>query len=159
VQLGMVGLGRMGGNMLERLRRGGHEVVGYTRNPEKTEVPSMEELAAALEPPRAVWTMLPAGDPTEQAVLGLADLLERDDLVVDGANSNFRDSMRRAATLRERGLHFVDAGVSGGIFDRCWSITASAFGEALKQVDVTVSWRDYEGHELTISTLVYVGAQ
>lgn len=116
MQLGMVGLGRMGGNMLERLRRGGHDVIGWTRNPERTEVPSLEELVERLEPPRVAWTMLPAGDPTEQAILTLADLLGEGDLIVDGANSSFRDSLRRASMLEEGGLLFVDAGVSGGIW-------------------------------------------
>src|SRR5437762_2997023 len=111
----MVGLGRMGGNMAERLRKAGHEVVGYARS-SASEVNSLEELATALEPPRVVWTMIPAGDPTEETIARLRDLLAAEDIVVDGGNSNFRDSMRRGAALSERGIHFIDAGVSGGIW-------------------------------------------
>jgi 6-phosphogluconate dehydrogenase len=137
VQLGIVGLGRMGGNMLERLRRGGHDVIGYTRNPEKTEVPSIEELVDRLQPPRVVWTMLPAGEPTEHTVLGLAGLLDEGDVLVDGANSNFRDSMRRAAMLEERGLHFVDAGVSGGIWglEEGYCLMVGGPEEAVRRVE------------------------
>lgn len=116
VKIGMVGLGRMGGNMAERLKRSGHEVVGYTRTRERSDVASLEELLSALEPPRAVWTMLPAGDPTEQALARLADLLGPGDVVVDGGNSNFKDSIRRGEALGEREIGFIDAGVSGGIW-------------------------------------------
>src|ERR671919_84033 len=125
MRLGMVGLGRMGGNMSIRLGRHGHDVVGHARGEESrraaaasgTEVTdSLGALVSALEPPRAVWLMIPAGDPTEQTVAALGDLLEPGDLVVDGGNSNFTDSVRRAALLAERGVAFVDAGVSGGIW-------------------------------------------
>jgi 6-phosphogluconate dehydrogenase len=115
MKIGMVGLGRMGGNMATRLRNAGHEVVGYARS-SQSEVNSLEELVAALEPPRVVWTMIPAGDPTEQTVARLRELCGEGDVVVDGGNSNFRDSMRRARSLHERGIGFVDAGVSGGIW-------------------------------------------
>jgi 6-phosphogluconate dehydrogenase len=116
MQIGFVGLGRMGGNMVERLRRGGHEVIGHDRNPSISDVGSLSELAGKLAPPRAVWVMVPAGDPTEQSIRELADLLQAGDLIVDGGNSNFRDSMRRCAELEKRGLLFVDAGTSGGIW-------------------------------------------
>src|ERR671918_267474 len=125
MRLGMVGLGRMGGNMSIRLGRHGHDVVGHARGEESrraaaasgTEVTdSLGALVSALQPPRAVWLMIPAGDPTEQTVAALGDLLEPGDLVVDGGNSNFTDSVRRAALLAERGVAFVDAGVSGGIW-------------------------------------------
>ncbi len=116
MQLGMIGLGRMGGNMTERLRRGGHEVIGYDRDPDVSDVGSIEELIGKLERPRSVWSMVPAGDPTEQTIQTAAGALEEGDLVIDGGNSNFRDSMRRAKELEERGLLFVDAGVSGGIW-------------------------------------------
>ena len=116
MQIGMVGLGRMGANMTERLRRGGHEVLGYDRDPKVTQAASLEELVAKLDVPHAVWLMVPSGDPTEQSVKALAGLLQRGDLVVDGGNSNFRDSMRRGAELAERGIMFVDAGTSGGIW-------------------------------------------
>jgi 6-phosphogluconate dehydrogenase len=125
MRLGMVGLGRMGGNMAVRLVRSDHQVVGYARSQESRDaataggaeaVESLEALVAALEPPRAVWCMVPAGQPTEQVVTTLAEALAPGDLVVDGGNSNFTDSVRRAALLKERGIDFVDAGVSGGIW-------------------------------------------
>ena len=116
MQLGMVGLGRMGANMAERLRRGGHEVIGYDRNPAVSDVGSLSELVDRLAAPRSAWVMVPAGDPTEQTIQELAGLLQAGDLIVDGGNSNFRDSMRRGAELEKRGLLFVDAGTSGGIW-------------------------------------------
>jgi 6-phosphogluconate dehydrogenase len=116
MQLGMVGLGRMGANMAERLRRAGHEAIGYDRNPETSEVASLDELVERLEKPRAIWCMVPAGDPTEETIRALAELLGEGDLVVDGGNSYFRDSLRRAEELRGRGILFCDAGVSGGIW-------------------------------------------
>ena len=116
MQLGMVGLGRMGGNMAKRLRRGGHEVIGYTRNRAVSDVDSLSGLVDGLNAPRTVWLMIPAGDPTEQAIQELAGLLQAGDLIVDGGNSNFRDSMRRGAELEKRGLLFADAGTSGGIW-------------------------------------------
>src|SRR5205085_10743791 len=118
MQVGMVGLGRMGANMAERLRHGGHDVIGYDHDPAVSEVATLQELAAKLSAPRAVWIMVPAGDATEQTVQTLAGLLEPDDVVIDGGNSNFRDSMRRADELAERGIHFLDAESSGGIWGR-----------------------------------------
>jgi 6-phosphogluconate dehydrogenase len=115
MKLGMVGLGRMGGNMTKRLERDGHEVATYARSGGGTAV-TLEELVGQLEPRRAVWLMIPAGDPTEQAVKTLIGLLESGDIIVDGGNSNFRDSQRRAALAREHGVGYVDAGVSGGIW-------------------------------------------
>jgi 6-phosphogluconate dehydrogenase len=112
----MVGLGRMGGNMTERLRRGGHEVETYAlRAPDRT-AGSLEELAGRLEPPRVVWLMIPAGEPTETSVRTLLPLLQAGDVLVDGGNSNFRDSIRRAEEAGGRGVRFLDAGVSGGIW-------------------------------------------
>jgi 6-phosphogluconate dehydrogenase len=115
VQLGMVGLGRMGAGMTERLRGDGHEVQTYDPKVEST-AGSSAELASQLEPPRAVWLMIPAGKITEDAFQELLGSLEPGDTIVDGGNSNFRDSQRRHAEAAERGLHFVDAGVSGGIW-------------------------------------------
>ena len=116
MQLGMIGLGRMGGNMRERLRRGGHEVIGYDRNSEVSDVGSLSELVDRLTAPRAAWVMVPAGDPTEQTIQELTGLLDKGDLIIDGGNSNFRDSMRRGAELEKKGLLFMDAGTSGGIW-------------------------------------------
>jgi 6-phosphogluconate dehydrogenase len=115
MKLGMVGLGRMGGNMAERLRDHGHEVMGWAPSGGGT-ADSLEELAGQLEPPRVLWLMVPSGDPTEQNFQQLLGMLERGDVIVDGGNSYFRDSIRRHAEAGERGIHFVDAGVSGGIW-------------------------------------------
>ena len=116
MQLGMIGLGRMGGNMRERLRRGGHEVIGYARNPKVSDVGSLSELVGGLNAPRTVWLMIPAGDPTEQTIQELSGLLQKGDLIIDGGNSNFRDSIRRGGELEKKGLQFMDAGTSGGIW-------------------------------------------
>ena len=112
----MVGLGRMGGNMTERLRRDGHEVETYARSAPDRTADSLVELASMLEQPRVVWLMIPAGDPTEHAFQTLLPLLEDGDTIVDGGNSNFRDSQRRAAQANGKGVYFLDAGVSGGIW-------------------------------------------
>jgi 6-phosphogluconate dehydrogenase len=116
MKIGMVGLGRMGGNMAERLRRHGHEVVGYDRSAEVSQVGSLADLVQALPKPALVWVMVPAGEPTRATIAELAALLGPGDLVVDGGNSNYRDSMARSEELATRGLGFVDAGVSGGIW-------------------------------------------
>jgi 6-phosphogluconate dehydrogenase len=116
MNLGMVGLGRMGANMTERLREHGHTVETYARtNPERT-ANSLVELASKLPQPRVVWLMIPAGDPTENAFQTLLGLLEDGDVIVDGGNSNFRDSQRRAQEATKKGVAFLDAGVSGGIW-------------------------------------------
>jgi 6-phosphogluconate dehydrogenase len=116
MKLGMVGLGRMGGNMTERLRRDGHEVETYARTAPERTADSIVELATKLEQPRVVWLMIPAGDPTEHAFQTLLPLLEDGDTIVDGGNSNFRDSQRRATNAKARGVSFLDAGVSGGVW-------------------------------------------
>ena len=116
MNLGMVGLGRMGANMVERLREHGHTVETYARtNPERT-ANSLVELASKLPQPRVVWLMIPAGDPTENAFQTLLGLLEDGDVIVDGGNSNFRDSQRRAEEATKKSVAFLDAGVSGGIW-------------------------------------------
>ena len=116
MNLGMVGLGRMGANMTERLREHGHTVETYARtNPERT-ANSLVELASNLPQPRVVWLMIPAGDPTEHAFQTLLGLLEEGDVIVDGGNSNFRDSQRRAEEAEKKSVAFLDAGVSGGIW-------------------------------------------
>jgi 6-phosphogluconate dehydrogenase len=116
MQIGMIGLGKMGGNMAERLRRGGHDVVGYDRDPAISDVGSLVDLVERLEAPRAVWVMVPAGDPTRATISQLRDLLSPGDLIVDGGNSHYKDDQRHAAELAEKGIGFVDVGVSGGIW-------------------------------------------
>jgi 6-phosphogluconate dehydrogenase len=116
MKLGMVGLGRMGANMVERLREHDHTVETYARtNPDRT-AGSLVELAQKLPQPRVVWLMIPAGDPTENAFQTMLGLLEDGDIMVDGGNSNFRDSQRRAAEAAKKSVAFLDAGVSGGIW-------------------------------------------
>jgi 6-phosphogluconate dehydrogenase len=116
MQIGMIGLGRMGGNMAERLRLAGHEVVGYDRDPGVSDVASLEELAERLATPRAVWVMVPAGEPTRQTVAELHGLLEAGDLVIDGGNSHYVDDQQNARLLGTRKIGFIDAGVSGGVW-------------------------------------------
>jgi len=112
----MIGLGRMGSGMTERLREGGHDVKTYDPEVESRTAASLEELKSQLEAPRALWMMIPAGKITEDVCQQLLGLVDEGDTIVDGGNSNFRDSQRRHAKAQQRGLHFVDAGVSGGIW-------------------------------------------
>ncbi|MET9759126.1 phosphogluconate dehydrogenase (NAD(+)-dependent, decarboxylating) [Streptomyces sp. NPDC006372] len=116
MQIGLVGLGKMGGNMRERLRNAGHTVVGYDTNPDKSDVASLADLVNQLEAPRTVWVMVPAGDPTQHVIDRLADLLKPYDTVVDGGNSRWTDDEKHAEELSKRGIGFVDAGVSGGVW-------------------------------------------
>lgn len=128
MELAMIGLGKMGANMTSRLLRGGHRMVVYDLNPAAVQKAATEgaigagsfaEVVQKLSAPRAVWLMVPSGDPTEKTMLAVADHLSPGDTIIDGGNSNYKDSIRRAALLKERGLHFVDVGTSGGI----WGIT------------------------------------
>jgi 6-phosphogluconate dehydrogenase len=116
MHLGLVGLGKMGGNMRERLRRAGHEVTGFDRNPELADVPSLEALVEALPTPRVVWVMVPAGEPTRATVRELGALLAEGDVVVDGGNSRWTDDVTNCELLAARGVGYVDAGVSGGVW-------------------------------------------
>ena len=116
MQIGMIGLGKMGGNMTERLRRAGHEVVGYDHHPGRGDVDSLAELKDRLTTPRAAWVMVPAGDPTRQTITELMGLLEPGDLVIDGGNSHYVEDQEHAKMLGEAGIHFVDVGVSGGVW-------------------------------------------
>src|SRR4051812_5123621 len=116
VQLGLIGLGKMGGNMAERVRRAGHQVVGYDRAPGKRDVDSLQALVDTLEAPRVVWVMVPAGEPTRSTVRELGQLLESGDVIVDGGNSKFSDDQMHAEELGARGIGYVDAGVSGGVW-------------------------------------------
>ncbi|HEV8557947.1 MAG TPA: decarboxylating 6-phosphogluconate dehydrogenase [Actinophytocola sp.] len=116
VQLGLVGLGRMGFNMRERLRRAGHEVVGYDRNPDVTDSTSLADLVSKLEAPRAIWVMVPSGEPTRQTVTELAELLDPGDVLIDGGNSRYTDDRRHADLLAAKEIHYLDCGVSGGVW-------------------------------------------
>ncbi|MDQ6886848.1 MAG: decarboxylating 6-phosphogluconate dehydrogenase [Gemmatimonadota bacterium] len=125
MQLAMIGLGRMGGNMVERLTRGGHSLVVFDRSPEATGryvamgaagVSGLEELASRLTPPRVIWIMVPAGAPVDQTIETLLPRLEKGDVLIDGGNSNFHDTMRRGAALAARGIELIDSGTSGGIW-------------------------------------------
>ncbi|HVG67657.1 MAG TPA: decarboxylating 6-phosphogluconate dehydrogenase [Gaiellales bacterium] len=125
MQLGMVGLGRMGANLVRRLMRDGHDCVVFDVNPDAVKAleqegakgaSSIDEFVAMLDKPRAAWVMVPAGDITESSVRELASQMEADDVIIDGGNSSYRDDIRRAGELRERGIHYVDVGTSGGVY-------------------------------------------
>ncbi|AUH41865.1 phosphogluconate dehydrogenase (NAD(+)-dependent, decarboxylating) [Streptomyces sp. CMB-StM0423] len=116
MELGLVGLGRMGGNMRERIRRAGHTVVGYDHHPDRADVHSLRELVDALPAPRVVWVMVPAGAATQSTVDELAELLEPGDVLVDGGNSRWTDDEKHAEELGAKGIGFVDCGVSGGVW-------------------------------------------
>ncbi|WP_328507736.1 phosphogluconate dehydrogenase (NAD(+)-dependent, decarboxylating) [Streptomyces sp. NBC_00391] len=118
MQIGIVGLGRMGGNMAARWRDRGHEVLGYSRTSPDRDAGSLEEFVAKLAGPRVVWLMLPSGDPTRQALRQLAELLSPGDVIVEGGNSRFSDDTEHARMLAEHGIGYVDCGVSGGVWGR-----------------------------------------
>ncbi len=146
MQIGMIGLGRMGANMVRRLVRGGHHVAVHDRNPASvaalvtegvTGAATLDDLVARLEAPRAVWVMVPAGAPTEETVAALGDRLDPGDVVIDGGNSYFKDDVRRARELRARGLHYVDAGTSGGVwgFERGYCLMIGGEAEVVRRLD------------------------
>jgi 6-phosphogluconate dehydrogenase len=145
MQLALIGLGRMGGNMARRLTAGGHQVVVWDRNASAVDAAaqhgsvgasSLDDLVQKLKPPRAVWIMVPAGEPTEATVRDLAARLSKDDVVIDGGNSYFKDDVRRARELRERGLHYVDVGTSGGVWgaDRGYCLMIGGAPEAVDRL-------------------------
>jgi len=146
MQLGMIGLGRMGGNMVRRLIRGGHTCVVYDRNPASvqelvkegaTGAKSLDDLIGKLQIPRAAWVMVPAGAPTEQTVMELAGLMQPGDILIDGGNSNYKDDARRAETLNPRGIRYLDVGTSGGIWglERGYCLMIGGEQEAVRQLD------------------------
>ena len=146
MQLGMVGLGRMGANMIRRVMQAGHEGVVYDRGPDAVATlvgegavgsTSLADLVAKLTAPRAVWIMVPSGDPTEATVTELAGLLEAGDVVIDGGNSYFKDDVRRAKLLEPKGIHYVDVGTSGGVWglERGYCLMIGGPGEAAERLD------------------------
>jgi len=146
LKIGMVGLGRMGANMSLRIMQHGHEVVAWDRNEESVKgvasegaqgAGSLEELVKALEPPRAVWIMLPSGDPTELTIKALEEVLDKGDVIIDGGNSNFHFAIADAERLEAKGIHFVDAGVSGGVWGlkEGYCLMVGGKPEAVKNVE------------------------
>ena len=145
-QLGMVGLGRMGANMVRRLMRAGHECVVYDHTQEHVKQiagegavgsESLADLASKLTPPRSVWAMVPAGDITEQVVHDIAEVLEEGDAIIDGGNSYYRDDIRRAAEVGEKGIDYIDCGTSGGVFglDRGYCLMIGGPDAAVERLD------------------------
>jgi 6-phosphogluconate dehydrogenase len=146
MQLGMIGLGRMGGNMARRIMQAGHQCVVYDLNPDNvkqlanqgaTGAPSLDEFVERLTKPRAAWVMVPAGNPTEQTVNALAQRFEPDDTIIDGGNSYYKDDVRRAHALKERGIHYLDVGTSGGIWgvERGYCLMIGGAAEAVRRLE------------------------
>jgi 6-phosphogluconate dehydrogenase len=137
MKLGLIGLGRMGAGIAERLRQQGHDVVGYDREPAISPTRSLEELVAALPQPRVAWVMVPAGEPTEATLLEMGNLLAPGDIAVDGGNSYYRDSIRRARELGAHGIRFLDAGTSGGIWglERGFCLMVGGPEDAFREVE------------------------
>ena len=146
MQLGMVGLGRMGANMVRRLMAGGHQCVVFDLNPENIAqlakegaagAATLEEFVKKLTTPRAAWVMVPAGTPTEKTVMALADKMERGDIIIDGGNSYFKDDVRRGKVLKEKGILYLDVGTSGGVWgiDRGYCMMIGGSDQAAKHLD------------------------
>jgi 6-phosphogluconate dehydrogenase len=146
MQLGMIGLGRMGGNMVRRLMKGGHTCIVHTRNSATVQefvkegavgTKSLEDLIGKLPAPRIAWVMVPAGTPTEQTVMELANLMQPGDIIIDGGNSNYKDDVRRALALKPRGIRYLDVGTSGGIWglERGYCLMIGGDTEAVRHLD------------------------
>jgi 6-phosphogluconate dehydrogenase len=146
MQLGMIGLGRMGGNMVRRLLRAKHQCVVFDQSPDQVErlvsegavgAASLDEFIQTLTKPRAAWVMVPAGDATEQTVTALAERMESGDIIIDGGNSYFKDDVRRAAVWRSKGLHYIDVGTSGGIWglERGYCLMIGGPKDAVQRLD------------------------
>jgi 6-phosphogluconate dehydrogenase len=146
MQLGMVGLGRMGANMVRRLLRGGHDCVVYDLSPDNVKqlesegaqgAASLEDFAEQLSVPRAAWVMVPAGDPTDQTVMALAEIFAAGDIIIDGGNSYFKDDLHRERQLSEKGIHYVDVGTSGGVWglERGYCMMIGGPDEAVEHLD------------------------
>lgn len=130
MQLGLIGLGRMGGNMRDRLREAGHEVLGYDRHPENSDAASLAELVEKLAAPRVIWTMVPAGQITEDTINELAGLMSDGDIIIDGGNSKFTDDAARAERLAPKGIKYIDCGVSGGVWGKTNGYALMVGGDA-----------------------------
>jgi len=146
MQLGMIGLGRMGGNMVRRLMRNGHDCVVFDLDPSNVSTlakegasgaGTLDAFVQALTPPRAAWVMVPAGQPTEQTVEALASRMQPGDIIIDGGNSYYKDDVRRATALKAKGLHYVDVGTSGGVWglQRGYCLMIGASQEAMRQLE------------------------
>ena len=146
MQLGMIGLGRMGGNMVRRLMRNGHECVVSDLNPQNVAElskegasgsSSLDDFVSKLKKPRAAWVMVPAGNPTEQTVMALGQKFEPGDIIIDGGNSYFKDDVRRSQKLKEHGIHYIDVGTSGGVWglDRGYCMMLGGPKEAVEHLD------------------------
>lgn len=146
MQLGMVGLGKMGANMAKRLMTGGHQCVGFDLNAENVEnlkkegaqgAKTLEDFVALLTPPRIVWCMVPAGDITDSTVTKLTELLDPGDIIIDGGNSFYKDDVRRSKTLSEQGIHYLDVGTSGGVWgvERGYCLMIGGEKEIVKRLD------------------------
>src|SRR3990170_3145269 len=146
MQLGMVGLGRMGSGIVRRLLRDGHECVGYNRTPAAVAAlaaegavgaSSLEDFASKLSAPRVAWVMVPAGEVTENVISALAGVLEPGDVIIDGGNTHYHDDLRRAAALREKGIHHVDVGTSGGVWglERGFCLMIGGEGAVVERLD------------------------
>ncbi|WP_288478555.1 NADP-dependent phosphogluconate dehydrogenase, partial [uncultured Pseudomonas sp.] len=146
MQLGIIGLGRMGGNIARRLMKHGHEVAVYDRSAETVAglgkegavtADSLDGVIAALAQPRAIWVMLPAGEPTEQTIAELADRLAPGDIIIDGGNTYYKDDIRRAKTLAEKGIDYVDVGTSGGVWglERGYCMMIGGKSEAVERLE------------------------
>ncbi len=146
MQIGMIGLGRMGGNMVRRLMKGGHACVVHDRGADvvaafaregATPAKTLEELVSKLQKPRAVWIMVPSGGPTEDTVQSLARLLDAGDTIIDGGNSFFKDDVRRAKEVAKKGIHYVDAGTSGGVWgaERGYCLMVGGPKEAVQRIE------------------------
>jgi 6-phosphogluconate dehydrogenase len=153
MQLGMVGLGRMGGNMVRRLLRGDHQCVVSDLSPQNvsalagegaTGSISLDDFAAKLTKPRAAWIMVPAGDPTEQTVNALAQRFEAGDTIIDGGNSYYKDDVRRSQKLKDRGIHYMDVGTSGGVWglERGYCMMIGGHRQYSTHTGPGKAWRD-----------------
>ena len=146
MQIGMIGLGKMGANMVRRLMAGGHSCVGFDVDSASVEnlknggaqgAATLEELVAMLQPPRILWCMVPAGDLTEKTVMALSELLDEEDIIIDGGNSFYKDAVRRAKTLADKGIHYLDVGTSGGVWgmERGYCLMIGGPKQAVQMLD------------------------